>query len=130
MIIIGVYFDLNGRMHGNPLPQNVRINIELHNYYIIKDGIKILESNPKTDLQLTTSLFIFTANSPNGVSKNTAKTRIYSCKIYNGDSIIRNYIPCYKKVSENNNIIGLYDIVEGEFYTNQGSGTFLKGGDV
>lgn len=128
--MIGVYFDLNGRIHGNPLPQNERIKIELHNYYIIKDGIKILESNSKTNLQLTTSLFIFTANGPNGVSKNTAKTRIYSCKIYNGDSIIRNYIPCYKKVSENNNIIGLYDIVEGEFYTNQGSGAFLKGSDV
>ena len=126
----GIYFDLNGRLHGNPLPKNVKINIELHNYYVVKDGIKILESNPKTNLQLTSSLYIFTANGPNGVSKNTAKTRIYSCKIYNRDLIVRNFIPCYKELSDNNIIIGLYDTVEGKFYVNHGEGTFIKGADV
>ena len=43
--------------------------------------------------------------------------RIKSCKIYNDinkTQLLRNFIPCIDK----NNVIGLYDIVEGIFYTN------------
>lgn len=40
---------------------------------------------------------------------------------------IRNFIPCYRK---NDGEIGLYDTVDGIFYSNQGSGTFSKGADI
>ena len=36
-------------------------------------------------------------------------------------------IPCYRK---SDGEIGLYDIVNNIFYTNMGSGEFLKGADV
>lgn len=40
---------------------------------------------------------------------------------------IRNFVPCYR-VSDG--VIGLYDTVEGKFYTNAGTGAFTKGADV
>ena len=52
--------------------------------------------------------------------------------------LIRNLIPCYsialvtdvegKQCSSST--IGLYDTVEGKFYTNQGTGEFIAGPDV
>ena len=53
--------------------------------------------------------------------------RWYYVKIFDGDLILRNFIPCYKKSSGE---IGMYDTVSKEFFTNQGTGTFLKGNDV
>ena len=47
--------------------------------------------------------------------------------ITNGNTIKLDLIPCYKK---SNNEIGFYDIINDTFYTNQGTGTFLKGNDV
>lgn len=52
--------------------------------------------------------------------------RIYMCKITEGENIVRNFIPCYRKAD---NVAGLYDVVNGVFYTNQGTGTFAKGSD-
>ena len=36
-------------------------------------------------------------------------------------------IPCYRK---SDNVIGMYDLVSGTFFTNAGTGTFTKGGNV
>lgn len=38
-----------------------------------------------------------------------------------------NLVPCYRK---SDGEIGMYDLVNGVFYTNSGSGTFIKGDDV
>lgn len=48
-------------------------------------------------------------------------------KIFNNNIIVRDFIPCYRK---SDNEIGLYDLVTNTFFTNQGTGTFLKGNDI
>ena len=48
--------------------------------------------------------------------------QIKYCKIYDNDTLVRNFIPCYRK---SDNKPGLYDTVTKEFYTNQGTGEFL-----
>lgn len=54
--------------------------------------------------------------------------RLYSFTMDHTDGRpIRNFVPCYR-ISDGE--IGLYDTVEGGFYTNQGSGSFSKGPDV
>ena len=53
-----------------------------------------------------------------------AKTKIYSFKMWKSGTLVRNMIPVYRK---SDNVIGLYDTVEGKFYTNAGTGTFEKG---
>ena len=47
--------------------------------------------------------------------------KVYGLKFYEGDKLKRDYIPCQNiKTKE----IGLYEVVEGKFYTNQSTGTF------
>lgn len=61
------------------------------------------------------------------------KARLYSCKIYEGDTLVRDYVPCYKKASGE---IGLYDVLAANadlaFKTdaNKSASKFLKGDDV
>lgn len=54
-------------------------------------------------------------------------TRIYLIEFYKGDVLTAKFIPCYRK---SDNEIGMYDTVSKQFFTNQGTGTFLKGNDV
>ena len=51
-------------------------------------------------------------------------TKIKSCKIWDNETLVRNYIPCYR-VSDN--IVGLYDLVEDKFYTSKGTSEFYAG---
>ena len=53
--------------------------------------------------------------------------RVYSFRLYANDVLQRDFIPCYRK---SDNEIGMYDLVNGVFYTNQGSGEFLSGVDI
>ena len=50
--------------------------------------------------------------------------RLYSSKLYNKNTLVREFVPC-KRLSDN--VIGLYEIVEGSFYTNKGTGNFVGG---
>lgn len=53
--------------------------------------------------------------------------QLYSFKCSINGVLTNELVPCYRK---SDNEVGLYDIVENKFYTNQGSGTFIKGADV
>lgn len=55
-----------------------------------------------------------------------AKMRLYYCKIYS-PSIVRDFVPCYRK---SDSVIGLYDLANDTFYTNAGTGNFIKGNDI
>jgi hypothetical protein len=50
--------------------------------------------------------------------------KLYSFKLYDNGTLIRNYIPA-KRASDS--VIGLYDTVNNEFYENAGTGTFIAG---
>lgn len=57
-----------------------------------------------------------------------ANMRMYNCKFYEAeDVLVRYFIPCYRK---SDNVVGLYDLVNHVFYTNNGTGTFDKGKDL
>lgn len=53
--------------------------------------------------------------------------QIYYYKLYEDGVLVRDFVPCYGKT---NGEIGLFDLVEGKFYANEGTGTFLKGKDI
>lgn len=50
--------------------------------------------------------------------------KLYNCKIYNGSTLVRNFMPSMRK---SDCAIGVYDLVNGVFYPNAGTGTFLYG---
>jgi hypothetical protein len=45
----------------------------------------------------------------NGASETlTAKAQWYYVKIYDGDTMLRSFVPCYRK---SDNVVGMYDLV-------------------
>ena len=69
------------------------------------------------------NMYLFACNNNGSVSA-MANVKMFSCKIYDNGTLIRDFIPCYRN---SDNVIGLYDIVEGNFYTNKGTGVFTYG---
>lgn len=51
----------------------------------------------------------------------------YDFKLYDGDAIVRNLVPCYRKADS---VIGMYDLITSTFFTSISGGTFTKGPDV
>lgn len=58
---------------------------------------------------------------------NLCKAQIYNFKIYQSDVLVRDFVPCIRKIDL---AIGLWDKVSNEFYGNAGTGTFIGGGIV
>lgn len=53
--------------------------------------------------------------------------RLKMFRITRNQTILGDFVPCYRK---SDGEIGMYDTVSKTFYTNGGTGTFLKGADV
>lgn len=51
-------------------------------------------------------------------------SRIFEFKLWQKDRLVRDMVPCYRK---EDNVAGFYDLVEGTFYTNKGTGSFIVG---
>ena len=49
------------------------------------------------------------------------RAKIYSCKIYDDGTLVRDYVPCINSKGE----AGLWDKVENKFYGNVGTGEFI-----
>ena len=69
------------------------------------------------------TFYVFTGHAENLPAAMKLKELIMG----DNDEEIRQFVTCYRKAD---NVIGMYDLVNGEFYTNAGTGTFLKGNDV
>ena len=52
--------------------------------------------------------------------------RLYSCQIYDNGTITRDFFPCKNSSGE----VGLFDISQGIFYGNDGTGSFVAGPEV
>lgn len=55
------------------------------------------------------------------------KLTIYSWKFYQDDELIRDYVPCYRR---SDNKPGLYDLINNEFYTNDGDDELVMGSTI
>ena len=87
-------------------------DLNKNNYYI--DGVFANTASTST-FQLTTNLGIF--NAPATSLFNNSETfigKVFSCKIYDNGTLIRDYVPC-KRDSDSKS--GLYDVVNDVFYT-------------
>ena len=63
------------------------------------------------------------ANNTAGTANAPIKCKLYSCKIYNNGTLIRDFIPAMNA----SGTIGLWDDVNSTFYTNAGTGTLTTG---
>lgn len=99
------------------------------NHEVLLDGITKTTLSSIDFFHSYRSLTLFTISQSNiiGNPNYSLPSIIFSCKVKENGLLVRNFIPCYRKAD---NEIGLYDLVNGVFYTNQGTGTFAKGNDV
>lgn len=67
-------------------------------------------------------LFAYNNNGTVGYVIN-GRVRVYSCKIWDGDTLVRDFIPAL----DINNIPCMFDKVEGKCYYNAGTGQFIAG---
>lgn len=74
------------------------------------------------------SIFIFNigASTTNGY-RTPVNARFYTFKITQNGVLTKDFVPCYRKAD---GVIGMYDIINDVFYTNDGKGTFKKGPDA
>ena len=109
------------------ISRNVIFTAEL-NYLNSKTNIyndTIIENITSNLASNTETIAIFAANY--GGINYKAKIKLYELKISENKENTHDFIPCYRK---SDNEMGLYDVHDGIFYTNLGSGTFEKGEDV
>ena len=107
-----------------------------NDYHILTWGNGALKINGETKLTMTNdsfastlNVFLFAGNSNGSVGffEGSGKTKVKWLKMTKNGVLVRDFIPCYRK---SDNEVGLYDIIGQQFYTNQGSGNFLKGANV
>lgn len=117
---------------------NNRLSVDITNNLNDKYTIKVNNSKMSindTEKAITTystfttpsNAYIFNASGTYPAGYVNASTKLYYCKIWNGTTLVRDYVPCYRK---NDGVIGLYDLANNVFYTNSGSDTFAKGNDI
>ena len=82
-------------------------------------------TNRSSEASASTNMFLLALNNV-GSAKYFLSAKLYSCDIYDNDVLIRSFVPC----KNTSNVVGLYDIVNGVFYQNAGSGSFIAGPDV
>lgn len=102
---------------------NVYHNWEIGNRYVkdLDTEEYLLQSTKVTDFTAIDNTYIC------GKASGLSKLKIYGLKIYENETLIKNFIPCYRK---SDNSVGIYDIVGKKFYGNSGTGEFVKGEEV
>lgn len=121
------YFAFNNQTKGQQFSSTVGTN------YTVNQNKNVITINDNPFYTFTYGSFstdynlvLFAANH-SGTIEEFGTYRIKSCQIKDNGVLVRNFVPCYRK---SDNVIGLYDIVGNNFYTNAGTGSFTKGGDV
>lgn len=80
-------------------------------------------SAQESEFKCSYNLILFGYSKLGVVEEERLTGRLYSCRIYNDGTLVRNFIPCI----DPENRIGLYDIIDETFYPNLGEGEFVAG---
>ena len=99
---------------------NVPVTITLQNNKIYVDGqLKGSGTTQDVSKYSKSSIYVFCTHI-GGEAKYNASMRLYELQMYDGDTLIRDFIP----ILDENDVAYLYDKVEKKFYYNSGTGTF------
>lgn len=77
------------------------------------------QSYTNATFQAPVNLVLLALNN-NGTKQWYTSAKLYSCQVYDNGTLVRDFIP----VKNSAGTLGLYDQVNGKFYTNAGTGTF------
>ena len=106
---------------------NIKSVMKANKQEFYVDGKKLNSSTEPAlayDADNPNNIYMFVSNYVDNKINGPMKARCKEVKWYNeNDKLVRHFVPCYRN---NDNEIGMYDLVLGEFYTNQGEGEFVK----
>lgn len=100
-----------------------RVAISMSNKLVI-DGTTVSSTAIKS-FTSTYDMYLF-ANNNIGVVQLPSSLNLYSCAIYNDNTLVRNFVPCKNP----DGVVGLYDSVNSQFYQNAGTGSFIAGPEI
>lgn len=128
ILLVGIYSeDVYFKYFASGRAKNIYQKIDTPTNIVVNNtGIyynSILQETSNYENSVNTNLFLF--RRANNTSYATAKIGIV--KLTRNNSLVRNLVPCYRK---SDNVAGMYDLVNGVFYTNSGTGTFIVGPNV
>lgn len=101
---------------------NTRYVVDISKNGVIVNGVNAGTFNSGLNVVSSYPMYVFGRNNA-GTFGNGMTGKVMSMKIYNGTTLIRDYIPC-KNAS---GTVGLWDDVNSVFYGNAGSGSFVAG---
>ena len=123
---IGQYFELYygstykiTNVVGNTSKHSVEIDST--NKKFVFDGEEYPFSSGFASIPNNLRIFVTDSSSPTFVSM-----RLFQQKNYVSGQMVRDFVPCKSQDGD----VGLYDLVDGKFYSNSGSGNFLAGPEV
>ena len=122
---IGVQIGNSGSKNCNTTQSlNVVYNLKVSNGNITVNGDSA-NFTPVSDFETPLNVRIFNiangSTSSSGTGNRILIGKVYSFKLYKSNIIIRNMIPSKRK---SDNVIGMYDMVSRQFFTNSGTGSF------
>lgn len=113
---------------------NTNIDDQKHTFEKIRNSLYIdgtlihtrKDTDGTIDFETPNDMVIFACNTKGTIGLQTY-SRLSDLSFNEGAEDLFNLIACYRK---SDGEIGMYDIVNKVFYTNQGTGEFLKGNDI
>lgn len=102
-----------------------KISIDKNKNVTSVNGV-VISNVSYASFQCSGNMYLFGLNLNGSLSATQGGRRIYTCKIYDNDTLIRDFIPCKNP----DGVIGMYDIVNSQFYQNSGPDEFLVGDEV
>jgi len=110
-------------------PDNIKTSVEIRSGTGVLRDNEVIYSTNNTDNKSSNYELLIGAFSETDYTeaKWFYSGNIYEITIISNDILIRDFIPAKRK---SDNTLGLYDIVNKQFYTNQGTGTFTAGPEL
>ena len=92
----------------------------------VNNEIKYTFTDVRTPYDGSIKAVLF-AHRYNTTIQNKWSGKIYYFKIWTNDTLVRDFVPCRRN---SDNVLGMYDLVDGGFYTNEGTGQLSAGKQV
>lgn len=118
-------FDWNLTTYNGGISVGTRMQLSLRNgTYTTSNGVFV--TLPAATFDAAQNAYLFATNK-GGTPYEHAKVLLYSCKVYSGDTLARDFIPARRN---SDGAIGLYDLVTNAFFANSGTGVFTAGAEI
>lgn len=84
------------------------------------------KTEPNVDFVSKYNMFLFAINNAGELLNGCGSFKLYYCRIYDNDVLIRDFIPA----KDSNGVVCLLDKVTNKFYYNQGTNDFIAGEEI